>query len=73
MLRGYTERAPLGQKAGHAQNQLRPDRAAAVRRSRSSSLIIVVLFLALLVWPGRRTRTWRPQRIEQDVTNELAH
>src|SRR3954451_9024225 len=35
--------------------------------------IIVVLFLALLVYAWAKNKDVAPTRIEQDVTNELAH
>ena len=35
--------------------------------------IIVVLFLGLLVYAWAKNKDVTPTRIEQDVTNELAH
>ena len=50
---------------------------APTRRRRSPVptilIIIVVLILALLVYAWAKDKEVAPTRIEQDVTNELAH
>ena len=50
---------------------------APTRRRRSPVpiilLILVVLLLALLVYAWAKNKEVAPSRIEQDVTNELAH
>jgi len=54
-----------------------PEQFCSNRRRRSPVptifAIIVVLLLALLVYAWAKNKDVAPSRIEQDVTNELAH
>jgi sensor domain CHASE-containing protein len=72
MIGGYTERAPLGQKAGMRRTSFAPTRR---RRSPVPFILILlaVLLVALLVYAWAKNSEVAPARIEQDVTNALAH
>jgi hypothetical protein len=70
MIGGYTESAPLGQKAAMRRTSFAPTRR---RRSPVGTilLLLLVLFVGFLVYLGLRSSDVPVQKMEQDVTNDV--
>jgi hypothetical protein len=70
MIGGYTERAPLGQKAAMPRTSFAPTRR---RRSPVSFILILIalLVVGLLVYAWAKDKEVPTANIEQDVTNEV--